>query len=270
MALKFLMAALIVLAILTPVRPAAADPSITLTIAAANSLKDFLRKTVPQFEAQHPDITVRIVYGPSQKLREQVEQGAPIDVLLPSSLDDIEQLEAKGLTIPRSKVVFAETALVIITSATHPTRVSDAGELGRSEVRRIAIGDRRTSGVGKFTEQFLQSVGLHKELKDRYVYGEHSAAVLHLVASGEAELGIVYRADTIGKRNVRIVAEAPQNSHRPVLYAAATVWTSRQPEAAEHLKAFLLSTPVQESLGQYGFEQARREVRTAKSLVGPR
>ena len=38
----------------------------TLTIAAANSLKDALRKLLPVFEAQYPEVNVRIIYGPSQ------------------------------------------------------------------------------------------------------------------------------------------------------------------------------------------------------------
>jgi hypothetical protein len=42
----------------------------TVTIAAGNSLRDALRQ-------QHPDIEVRVIYGPSQRLRKQIEDGAP-------------------------------------------------------------------------------------------------------------------------------------------------------------------------------------------------
>ncbi|HKP01657.1 MAG TPA: substrate-binding domain-containing protein, partial [Nitrospiraceae bacterium] len=63
----------------------------TLTVAAANSLKDALRQILPLFEAQNKDITVRVIYGTSQTLGKQIEEGAPIDVFLPSQADEIDQ-----------------------------------------------------------------------------------------------------------------------------------------------------------------------------------
>ena len=47
------------------VQPAQAQAD-TITIAAANSLKDALRKVLPLFEAEHRSTTVRVIYGPSQ------------------------------------------------------------------------------------------------------------------------------------------------------------------------------------------------------------
>ncbi|HNI69654.1 MAG TPA: extracellular solute-binding protein, partial [Nitrospira sp.] len=86
----------------------------TLTIAAANSLKDALRKVLPRFEAEHRDVNLRVIYGPSQSLRKQIEEGAPVDIFLPSLLEEIDQLEDKGLIIQGTKRTFAATSLVLI------------------------------------------------------------------------------------------------------------------------------------------------------------
>ena len=51
--------------------PVHAQPE-TLTIAAANSLKEALGKVLPLFEAQHREISVRVIYGPSQTLRRRL------------------------------------------------------------------------------------------------------------------------------------------------------------------------------------------------------
>src|SRR3712207_3400022 len=80
-----------------------AEAEQTITIAAANSLKDVLRAVIPAFEKEHPTVQVRLIWGPSQTLRDQIAQGAPIDVFLPSSLEEIEQLEKKMLTLPGTK-----------------------------------------------------------------------------------------------------------------------------------------------------------------------
>src|SRR5215213_1406158 len=59
-AIRFLAAGLMVAGLL-PAHHALAQPE-TLTIAAANSVKDALRKLLPQFESQHPEIKVRVIY----------------------------------------------------------------------------------------------------------------------------------------------------------------------------------------------------------------
>src|SRR5574341_616023 len=90
-------------------RPASAASSDVLTIAAANSIKQALRHLLPLFEAQNKNVEVRVVYGASQVLRGQIEQGAPVDVFLPSSIEEIDRLEQAGLIIKNTKRLYAQT-----------------------------------------------------------------------------------------------------------------------------------------------------------------
>ena len=101
--------------------PVHAQPE-TLTVVAANSLRDAFRKVLPLFEATYPERNVRIIYGPSQSLRNQIEQGAPVDVFLPSLAEEIDQLDKKGLIIQGTKRTYAGTSLVLITSSTLPAQ----------------------------------------------------------------------------------------------------------------------------------------------------
>ncbi len=241
-----------------------ADHPRTLTIAAANSLKEALRAILPIFEKEQGNVAVRVVWGPSQSLRDQIAQGAPIDVFLPSSLEEIDQLETKGLTLQGTKQVYAETALVLITQAAVPARVSSLRDLSGSDVRRIAVGDPKTSSVGKFAAQVLKNSRLDSDLKSRYVYAEHSGAVLNLVATGEAEVGLVYRTDAVKNKNVRMLAEAPRETHSPIVYGLATVWTSKNPPLARLFGAFMLSPRIQDILKSYGFERASSDVNTVQ------
>ncbi len=132
----------IVMSLGTP--QAYADHPQTLTIAAANSLKDALRTILPIFEKEQGNVEVRVVWGPSQTLRDQIQQGAPIDVFFPSSIEEINVLETKGLTLLGTKHVYAKTALVLITQTALPTNVSSLEDLSHAEVRRIALGNPKT------------------------------------------------------------------------------------------------------------------------------
>lgn len=230
-----------------------AEPTETLTIAAANSLREVLHNILPQFEAHHPHISLRIVYGPSQTLRDQIRQGAPVDVFLPSLLEEVEVLERMGLLIPGTKKVYAQTTLVVVTNAVPTTAIENLQDLQTKPIRRLAVGDPKTSSLGKVTAQFLEWMHAEHHGKFRYVYGEHSKAVLDRVTQGEAELGIVYRTDVGAHTHIRIIDTLPFESHHPIRYGAATVWTARNLSGAQAFIDFLVSGSVQTELERYGF-----------------
>ena len=240
--------------ILTLLAPqyALAQPE-TLTIAAANSVKDALRKMLPLFEAEHPLIAVRVIYGPSQTLRKQIAEGAPVDVFLPSLFDEIEQLEKKGLVIQGTKRVYAGTSLVLITGTVLPAPIRSIEDLHTVPVHHIAVGDPKTSSVGKVAAQFLKYSKLEPALKSQYVFGEHSRAVLDLVSKGEAEIGVVYRTDAVADNHVRIVDTVPAESHSPVRYGLAVVWTARNISGAGDFIEFMLSATIEAQLKEYVF-----------------
>ncbi|MCS6262923.1 MAG: molybdate ABC transporter substrate-binding protein [Nitrospira sp.] len=245
---------------ITGVVPSAQAQPETLTIAAANSLKDALRKVLPRFEAKHPAINVRVIYGPSQSLRKQIEEGAPVDVFLPSLFEEIDQLETKGLIIQGTKRAFAGTSLVLITGSALPAPVRTIHDLETVPVRRIAIGDPKTSSVGKVAAQFLKYSKLEPKLKSQYVFGEHSRAVLDLVAKGEAEVGVVYRTDAASNDKVRILDTAPVESHTPVRYGVAAVWTAKNVSGAGDFIEFLLAPQTQALFQEYGFDRVTGDV----------
>ncbi len=242
------------------ITPSAQAQPETLTVAAANSLKDALRKVLPLFEAQHREINVRVIYGPSQTLRNQIEQGAPVDVFLPSLFEEIEQLEKKGLIIQGTKRVYAGTSLVLITSTSLPAPIASIQDLRTVPVRRIAVGDPKSSSVGKVAAQFLKYNKLDAQLKSQYVFGEHSRAVLDLVAKGEAEVGVVYRTDAVSNANVRILDTAPVGSHTPVHYGIATAWTAKNISGTRDFINFLLTPQIQTLLQEFGFDRAAPQI----------
>ena len=236
----------------------------TLTVAAASSLKDVLRKILPLFESQNRDVNLRVIYAQPKTLLKQIEEGAPVDVFLVAQFDEIDQLEKKELILKDSKQVYARTALVLITNNAFPAQIGSIQDLETKPVRHLAIGDPAASAVGKDAIQFLKGRNLESRLKSQFLYGEHSRAVLDLVSKGEAELGVVYRTDAIGAKRVRIIDTAPPNSHRPISYGAASPWTAHNVSGARDFVSFLLSERVQTELQQYGFEPVGTNVDLAQ------
>ena len=229
----------------------------SLTIAAAPSLKPTLRDILPLFESQHKTADIRLVYGPSQTLREAIEDGAPADVFLPAAAEEVTKLQKKGLTLNGGPVVYAQTSLVLVTaSPAHITGVS-IHDLHTNRVARIAMGDPKTTALGILTRDLLSKLDLGPVPHSRYLYGKHDD-VIQFVTSGEADVGIVYRIDAAANPKLRIIDEVPGSLRIPVQFSSAVVWTCghRSCSLGKEFVHFLTTPGVQDILQKHGFDQS--------------
>jgi molybdate transport system substrate-binding protein len=226
-----------------------------LTIGAAHSLKGAFEEIVPMFEREY-GANVRIKYGPSQTLRRQIEQGAPIDVFL-SAAEEIEKLQKKGLTLNGGLRTYAQTSLVLIMSATsHAIQVSLHDMLSDHKTR-VALGDYETSSLGAITARALRKIDPAYRNHFSVIHAEHNEDIVNLVHKGQADVGIVYRVDAIrNSSQVRIIDETLGGTYTPVQFGQAVVWTCRDEarEVAEEFFDFIASPRIQKLLLKYGFD----------------
>jgi molybdate transport system substrate-binding protein len=247
--------AIVILGFVGAVATAESVRAETLTVAAAYSLKGAFQDIIPMFEKEN-GVTVEVLYGPSQTLRHQIEQGAPIDVFLPEAFEEVEKLQKMGLTINGGPRVFAQTSLVVVmaTSASS-TSVSFHNGLP-NQAARIALVDPKTSALGEITARALMKVDPVYSNRFRLLHAVHSDDVVKLVSTGKADVGIVYRVDAIKSGKVRIIDETPAGRYTPVQFGEAVVSTCRSEsfEAAEKFFNFIMSPRIQKLMLKYGFD----------------
>jgi molybdate transport system substrate-binding protein len=63
------------------------------------------------------------------------------------------------------------------------------------------------------TEQLLSQLPLGPKPASRYLYRKHNE-VIDLLNSGEADVGVVYRADVVANPKLRIIDEVPDGINR--------------------------------------------------------
>ncbi len=73
--------------------------SVTLTIAAAASLKDSMEEIKTAYAKEKPDVTITYNFGASGTLQQQIEQGADADVFISAAAKQIDALKNKKLII---------------------------------------------------------------------------------------------------------------------------------------------------------------------------
>ncbi|MCC2642807.1 MAG: modA [Nitrospira sp.] len=252
---KFSIAMALVIGLASVVVTENAVQAETLAVAAAHSLKGAFQDIVPMFEKEY-GVTVQVLYGPSRTLRRQIEQGAPIDVFLPESFEEVERLQKKGLTLNGGPRIFAQTSLVLVMATASPAASISFREVFPDRTIRIALVDPQTSALGEITARALTKLNPAYKNRSHLLHAQHSEDVVNLIRTGGAEVGIVYRVDAINSGQVRIIDEAPAGRYTTVQFGEAVVWTCKEASlsAAEDFFNFIMSPRIQKLLLKYGFD----------------
>jgi molybdate transport system substrate-binding protein len=220
-----------------------------VTVFAAATLKTALDEIATGYSAG-TGTAVTLSYAGTPALARQIEQGAPADVFISASVDWMDALAAKGLIQPDSRRDLLGNRLVLIgPTGAAPLVLEDlAARLGEGRLA-MALVDAVPSG--QYGKAALESLGLWEAVAPSVVQSENVRAALHLVALGEAALGIVYASDAVAEPRVTVLATFPETSHPRIIFPVALTLTA-SPEAAAFLD-HLASPEAAEVFAANGF-----------------
>jgi molybdate transport system substrate-binding protein len=228
------------------------EPKEELTVSAAISLKDALDEIAQLYRAGTPDTVIHFNIGASGTLQRQIEEGAPVDVFISASEEQMNSLESKGFLLPGTRRDLVKNVVVLIVPKSK-SGISSFQDLARPEVKIIAIGEPQTVPAGKYAQEVLTHLHLYEQLKPKFVLAKDVRQVLTYVSTGNADAGIVYATDAQISAQVSVVATAPEDSHSPVIYPVATLKSSKEPAEAKRFLDFLAGAKAQGVFEKYGF-----------------
>lgn len=229
-----------------------------LTVSAAISLKDALDEMKQRYEAENPGVSIALNYGASGTLQLQIEQGAPVDVFLSAASKQMDSLEAKGLLLEGTRRNLLGNEVVLIVPKGSTLNISSFQDLIGSNVKRVALGEPTTVPAGQYAKEVLTNLGIYDAVRSKAVLAKDVRQVLTYVETENVDAGIVYSTDALSSSKVKVVAQAPANSHAPVVYPIAVVKSSQNPGAARKFADFLSSPAAASVFQKYGFSLAGR------------
>ena len=229
-----------------------ADARVVVTVSAAASLREVMAEVERGVEAARPGVDVRVNLGASGALRQQIEQGAEVDVFLSAAEAPMDALQRAELVDPRTRRVVAGNTLVLVAPA-GATLVNRWEDLALPAVRRVALGAPASVPAGDYARQPLRALGLEAAVERRAVLGNSVRQVLAHVESGEADAGVVYATDARTSRGVRVVAPAPAGPHRPITYVLAVVSATRRRDEAVAVAGWVAGPEGREAFRRHGF-----------------
>jgi molybdate transport system substrate-binding protein len=188
----------------------------TLTVLAAASLTDVLDEIVADFEADHPGVTVEQSFAASSTIVQQVNEGAPADVIAlagAATLDPLEDERRVG-----EPVVLATNTLELVVPADNPAGITGVEDLARDGIRLVVCAVEVP--CGRATATIFDQLGLDPAVAS---YEHDVRATLTKVTLGEADAGIVYRTDVLAAGDAVSGIEIPPADNVTTAYPVLAV-----------------------------------------------
>ena len=212
-----------------------------LTVYAAASLSGAFDAIGEAFVAENPDVKISPVYDGSSTLVTQILEGAPADVF--ASADEANMDKAADVAV--DPTLFASNTLVIAVPAGNPGGVETLADL--ADVTTVLCAPEVPCGAA--SAKLLTTADVTVEAAS---LEQNVTAVLTKVAASEADAGLVYATDVIGRDDVEVIV--PDGAGEVVNdYPIAALSDAPNADAAAAFVAFVLSDAGQKILADFGF-----------------
>jgi molybdate transport system substrate-binding protein len=229
---------------------------VELTVAAAADLSSALKEIGNNYE-HRTGVRLKLSFGASGMLTQEIQNGAPFDVFLSADMDYPRQLIGAGAAEASSLGQYAVGKLVLWVPPDSPLDLQNQGinALLEASVKKIAIANPQHAPYGRAALAALKHAGLYDRVRDRLVTGENVAQAAQFVESGNAQAGFVALAHAVapGMQGKGKYWEIPAQDYPPLAQGAVVLTRSpRRKEAAAFLE-YLLSKEASGVLQKYGF-----------------
>jgi molybdate transport system substrate-binding protein len=221
----------------------------TITVSAAASLAVAYKELGKQFEQLNPTVKIRFNFASSSSLVNQIQSGAPSDVLAAADLTSFYRLRAKRAVVGLPKV-FARNAMQLIVKPGNPLGITSITDLNKAGTVSLCA---KTVPCGIYARQLLSRSSV-MIAESKVTRGVDATATLNAVVNGDADAGIVYASDALlAKKMVRAIAISGSTGVR-ASYGIGIIETSKHGAIAEKFVAFVLSSQGRRILSTYGFQ----------------
>ncbi|BCW37778.1 molybdate-binding protein [Arthrobacter sp. StoSoilA2] len=223
------------------------QPSGTITVFAAASLKATFTKLASDFEAKNPGTKVTLNFAGSSDLVTQITQGAPADVFASADTKNMTRLSDAKL-VDGTATNFATNVLEIAVPPSNPASIASFADLGKPGVKVVVCAPQVPCGsaaetIEKATGTTLKPVSEESSVTD----------VLGKVTSQEADAGLVYVTDIRNAGDKVKGIPFPESDKAVNTYPIATVGASRNKELATAFIGMVTSSEGKKVLNDAGF-----------------
>lgn len=220
-------------------------------VAVATNFLATAETVVAAFEASSPH-RITLASGSTGQLYAQIVHGAPYDAFLAADDTRPRRLEDDGRAVPGSRATYAIGRLALWSADPRRVPADGARLLREGDVRRLAVAHPELAPYGAAAEETLVALGVRERLADRIVRGESVGQAHALVATGNADVGLLARSQVLEAGGSAWVV--PSDLHRPIRQDAVLLRRGADNDAARAFLRFLLADAGREIVRSAGYD----------------
>jgi len=227
-----------------------------ITVAAAADMSVALPELAAAYTRKTGQV-VKLSFGSSGNLTNQIRNGAPFDVFLSADEEYPRQLIAEGLASKDTLYRYAIGRLVLWVPSDSPLDLSKLGiqALLDPSVKKISIANPATAPYGRAAAASLQHFGIYDRVSSRLVLGENISQAAQFVESGNAQAGLIALSHALAPamKDKGRYWTVPLDAYPTLNQAAVVLSKSKQQDAARAFLDFFRSPEATSLLTSYGF-----------------
>lgn len=244
---------------------AEADP-VTLNVFAAASMTETLTEIQEMYKEVAPNVTLVFNFDSSGTLKTQIQEGADCDVFISAAQKQMNQLDkdadpevnTDGLdyVLEGTRMNLLENKVVLAVPDGNPKNIESFADLGTDKLSLLALGNEDVP-VGQYSTEILTNLGILDSLEatGKITYGSNVKEVTTQVSEAAADAGIIYATDAFSAK-LTVVDQAGSDLCKQVIYPAAVLNISKNPEAAKEFLAYLQTDTCMKVFEAVGFAAA--------------
>lgn len=249
---------------------AAEQEKTKLTVFAAASMTETMNEIAKAYQQEHPDIEIVYNFDSSGTLKQQIQNGAACDLFISAAQKQMDQLDASkderanpeklDFVLQGTRVDLLENKVVLATPEGNPKQITSFDDMAKKlndGSIRLVMGNSDVP-VGQYTQKILAHYGLDEQAvaeQGRITYGSNVKEVTTQVKEGSADCGVIYGTDAYSA-GLKPVDEATKDMCGQVVYPAAVLKASADPEAAKAFLQYLRSDKAMAVFESVGFSKA--------------
>ena len=244
----------------------AATEPVALTVFAAASMTETLTAIQEMYKDVAPNVTLVFNFDSSGTLKTQIQEGADCDLFISAAQKQMNQLDkdadpevnTEGLNyvLEGTRVNLLENKVVLAVPDGNPKDIESFEDLGTDRLSLLALGNEDVP-VGQYSTEILTNLGILDSLaaEGKITYGSNVKEVTTQVSEAAADAGIIYATDAFSA-GLTVVDQAEGDLCKQVIYPAAVLNISRNPEAAKEFLAYLQTDTCMQVFEAVGFTAA--------------
>lgn len=228
-------------------------------VAVASNFTAPMEEIKAAFERESEHRLV-LSFGSSGKFYAQIRNGAPFQVFLSADQAKPQALAQEGWTIEGTAFTYAMGALALWSRK--PEMVGPEGNiLSEGSFNKLALANPRLAPYGVAAIEVLETMGLVKETRPRWVQGENIAQTYQFVHTGNADVGFVALSQVLQKGELKEGSAwlVPPNRHSPIRQDAVLLKRAAHSEGAKAFWHFLQSEAAWRIIEPYGYRRPVQE-----------